>query len=276
MATRRIGESRLDHGAQFFTVRDERFQHAVDEWQRAGLVAPWYTEDGHTRYRATGGMNALAKHLANPFDIRTATKIESIENTTEGWHAVSESGEQFPAASLLLTAPAPQTISLLSACAAQLPESLLTALEAVDYDPCFALLITLDGPCGVPAPGYVRPASSPVEWLADNTQKGISAGPAALTIHATGAFSREFLEAPAEQVQTLLLDAARPWLGASHPTASQLHRWRYSKPVAGGGPVSLFTKTPVPLAIAGDAYAGGRVEGAFLSGLAAAQSLLNL
>jgi predicted NAD/FAD-dependent oxidoreductase len=55
MATRRIGESRLDHGAQFFTVRDARFREAANRWEQAGWVAPWFAEGRHVRYRAEAG-----------------------------------------------------------------------------------------------------------------------------------------------------------------------------------------------------------------------------
>jgi predicted NAD/FAD-dependent oxidoreductase len=273
MATRRMGESRLDHGAQFFTVRDERFRQKVLGWEREGLAAPWYSEGGHVRYRGVGGMNAVAKHLAESFDVRTEVKLEFVEAVGAGWRAVAESGAEFTADSLLMTAPAPQAMALLSRCS--VPDELTGALRAVDYDPCFALLLTLDGASQVPEPGYVRPESGPVEWIADNAMKGISEGPGAITVHARGDFSRQYRDAPKEEVAALLREAAAPWLGSA-VKESQLHRWLYSKPVAGGGAVSLFSAVPAPLAIAGDAYAGGRVEGAFVSGLAAARSLLAL
>ena len=273
MATRQIGESRLDHGAQFFTVRDARFREAADRWERAGWVAPWFRDGGHVRYRAVGGMNALAKHLAEPFDVRTGEKVVLVEPVGGTWRVVTEAGESFCADALLLTPPAPQSIALLAACADQLPCEIDSTLKSIDFDPCFALLVTLDGPGQVPPPGYIRPERGPVEWIADNTQKGVSTGAAALTVHARADFSRQYLEAPKEDVARLLLAAAGPWLG-NQISAWQLHRWRYSRPVdTCRQPMCLFSRQPACLAIAGDALGGSRLEGAFLSGLAAAERI---
>jgi hypothetical protein len=273
MATRRIGESRLDHGAQFFTVRDGRFREAVGRWERNGWVAPWFSEGGHVRYRAAGGMNALAKHLARSFDLRTEVKVKSVEPAEEGWRVTAESGQTLHAGALLLTPPAPQAIALLANCSSRLPSEISSALNAIAFDPCFALLVTIEGPSRVPPPGYIRPDHGPVEWIADNTQKGVSTGAAALTVHARPDFSLHNLEAPREQVANLLLEAARPWFGGQ-VTAWQLHRWRYSRPlVAGKEPDCLFSRQPACLAIAGDALGGSRLEGAFLSGLLAAERI---
>jgi renalase len=260
MATRRIGDSRFDHGAQFFTVRDARFQRAVDQWKEARLAAPWFEEGGHVRYRGVNGMNSIAKHLAAGLDVRTETRVRSVEPAGSGWHVLCESGENFGADSLLLTAPAPQAVALL-------PAEVRPALDEIQFDPCIALLVSLRGENPVPAPGYVRPEHGPIEWIADNAQKGICSGNGALTIHARADFSRKYFDAPAEEVARLLLDAARAtgdW---------QLHRWRYSKPAGWNGPPCWFSDSPAPLAMAGDAFAGGRVEGAFLSGVAAAEAL---
>lgn len=44
MATRRLGEHQefvFDHGAQYFTARDLRFQKAVTEWQDLGVAQEW-------------------------------------------------------------------------------------------------------------------------------------------------------------------------------------------------------------------------------------------
>ncbi len=272
MATRPLRESLLDYGAQFFTVRDIRFQEAVDQWESSDWVAPWFIDGGHARYKAVGGMNTLARHLAKPFDLRTETTVESVEPSGQGWRIITGAEEHFRADALLLTPPAPQSLALLTGCAHRLPSEITSALKSIEFDPCFSLLATVDGTSRVPAPGYVRPDQGPLEWIADNTQKGISMGEAALTIHARADFSGQFFDTPPDCVASLLLEAAEPWLGGE-VTARRLHRWKYSRPVSASGPMCLYSRQPAGIAFAGDAFGGARVEGAFLSGLAAAEKI---
>ncbi len=271
MATRRIGESRFDHGAQFFTVRDSRFQEAVDRWEARGWVKPWFTEGGHIRYRGIEGMAGIVQEMAQPFEVRTATKVERVEPGEKGWRIQTEAGEEFSAGTLLLTPPAPQSIALLSRCLDRLPTHIVAALNGIEFDPCLALLATLAGPSRVPAPGCVRPDGGPIAFIADNTQKGISERAAALTIHARADFTRSCFEM-GEAAAQLLLEAAEPWLG-SQVLAWQLHRWKYSQPIATCAEPFLYYPGPAALAVAGDAFGGPRIEGAFLSGMAAARQI---
>jgi len=73
----------------------------------------------------------------------------------------------------------------------------------------------------------------------------------------------------------LLLQAAEPWLGSA-PTAWQLHRWKYAQATISHPDTCLFTAQPAPLAFAGDGFGAPRIEGAFLSGLAAAERILGV
>ena len=164
-------------------------------------------------------------------------------------------------------------MALLSGCADRLPPGIVSIVNSIVYDPCFALLAAFGGPSRVPAPGCVKLDSGPIAFIADNTQKGISFGSAARTIHAQADFTRSYLEAPQDEVAQLLLDAAKPWLGSQLQTW-QLHRWRYSQPVATSAEPYFFTLEPAPLALAGDAFGGPRIEGAFLSGLAMAKRII--
>jgi predicted NAD/FAD-dependent oxidoreductase len=45
LATRRIGDARLDHGAQFFTVRTDEFARHVAAWEADGIVREHLTKN---------------------------------------------------------------------------------------------------------------------------------------------------------------------------------------------------------------------------------------
>ena len=142
--------------------------------------------------------------------------------------------------------------------------------------PCLALLVYLSGESLVPDPGGLWFPGEPIRWIADNQRKGISSGSnGALTIHAGPDFSRQNWDTPEQEVTEKLLAVAAPWLGTA-PVQTQLHRWRYSQPLSAYPERCLTLQSPAPLVFAGDAFGGPRVEGAALSGLAAAGALSEL
>jgi renalase len=270
MATRRIGSLRFDHGAQYFSAISPRFRAAVAEWERAGVAHEWFRLNGKARYRGAQGMSSIAKHMAAGLDVRTGVHVEQIGFEAGEWHVRAKDGGPFRAEALLLTAPVPQSLELLGPLAQGLPQT----VRAVRYFPCFALMLAIEDEAAVPAPGWARPASGPVSWVAGNHTKGISEGPGALTLHATPEFSRTHFDEAPEQVAARLMDAASPWFGGARPGEWQLHRWRYSLVSAPGPEPCVVLPAPGLCALAGDAFGAPRIEGAFLSGYAAAMALL--
>ncbi|NDD62976.1 MAG: FAD-dependent oxidoreductase [Acidobacteria bacterium] len=270
-----------DHGAQFFTVRSDKFQAEVDRWRAAGLVLEWAhgfadgtglpRADGHPRYAVRGGMNALARELAAPLGIRLQTRADAIA-WSAGWQIRLESGETLTASHLILTPPVEQSLALLDAGGTRLPDDARAALDQIDYDPCFALLVELEEPSRLPAPGAVQIQGEPIAWIGDNHRKGISPAAFTVTIHAGPEFTRTHWDSPHEVVATKLLAAADRWLG-SPVRRWQAHRWRYSQPRTPHAEACLLVESPAPLVFAGDAFGQPRLEGAFLSGLAAANAL---
>ena len=106
--------------------------------------------------------------------------------------------------------------------------------------------------------------------LEGNDFKGVEG--TAVTVHATAAFSREFWEADDETVAAALLAAAQ--LGSSAMAGgTQVQRWRYARPVTVHPERCLVTHTEPWLVFAGDAFGGAKVEGAVLSGRAAAERM---
>jgi len=174
---------------------------------------------------------------------------------------------------MILTPPMPQSLALLDEGGIVLAPEMRARLAAIEYERCLAVMAVLDGPSRIPPPGGLAPGDGPIAWLADNQLKGISAEPA-VTIHATHAFSLEHWDHDRQESGRALLDAAAPWLGAEI-RKFQVHGWRYSKPMRVDEELCVLVSQSPPLMLAGDAFAGPRVEGAALSGWAAAEAILS-
>ena len=276
VASRRIGRATFDHGAQFMTARDPRFAATIDEWRRIGVVEEWYRNpvqgtEGHPRWRGKPTMNAVAKHLACGLNVLLDKRIVLVRSGAAGWVAELENGETVCAGAVLLTPPVPQSLALLDAGLVDIPPKERASLESIEYDPCLAIMLVLDGPSNIPPPGFLSPRQGPVAWIADNQMKGISATPA-VTMHATAAFSREHWDRDQRESVRELLRAAETWLG-SGIIELQVHCWRYSKPIRTNENPCLVLRRSPPLVLAGDAFAGPRLEGAVMSGWAAADAL---
>ena len=286
MATRRIGSGTFDHGAQFFTVRSERFGRLVDEWLARDVVREWtrgfagvegkLNYDGHPRYRGSEGMTSVPKYLARGLDVRTGQAVVEVNAGERVWEVRTEFGTQETGTALLLTAPVPQSVALVGSGDFALPVEARRRLERISYDPCLALMALIDGSTGVPEPGGVQIKGEPLDWIGDNQRKGISEAPG-ITIHAGPRWSREHFEADEAEITASLLRATEIQLGFNlvpRVVETSLTRWRYSWVTRSHPePYLLASETP-PLLFAGDAFGGAKVEGAALSGLAAADQLL--
>jgi predicted NAD/FAD-dependent oxidoreductase len=68
----------------------------------------------------------------------------------------------------------------------------------------------------------------------------------------------------------MLIERAKPWLGRANIVESQVKRWRFATPATIWPDRCWHTER---LVLAGDAFGGPKVEGAALSGLAAAKVL---
>jgi renalase len=292
MATRRLGEAVCDHGAQFFTVRGRAFGGIVRQAEEAGTVAVWCAgfgraadhasavapaADGHPRWRGIRGMTDLPKQLASiavdlGVRIRTTAPVTAVGSASGGAQLAIDGGPPVTARAALLTAPVPQALTLLAAGAAPVAANAHRTLAAIDYDPCFALMLVLDRPGRVPPPGGIQFDTGPLSWLADNLQKGISPLPA-LTVHASGSFSRAHFDDPPAEVAATLLEMVRPWLGDATVVEHSLHRWKFAQPTTVVAEPMVAVSVRPPIVCCGDAFAGPKVEGAASSGLAAARWL---
>lgn len=273
LATRRIGEAVFDHGAQFFTVRDPKFQALVDGWLAAGVVRVWCQgfgaeQDGFPRYVGSAGMTSIAKHLATGLDVRTSSLVFSVLPAANGgWTTTLDTGEAFDSDAVILTAPIPQSFGFAFTGGVEFPEELRT----IDYDRTLGLLVALDGPPAIPSPGALQNPDGVFSFVGDNQAKGISPVPA-VTFHANPQWSAEHWDTPHDKAEELLRSAAGAYLGNASILASNFKRWRFATPQR-NWPDRFWSNDAGNMVVAGDAFAGPRVEGAALSGLAAAEAL---
>lgn len=279
LATRRIGGAVLDHGAQFFTVRGDDFRGQVDDWVARGLARVWChgfsgPGDGYPRYVGTAGMNSLAKDLAVGLDCRPGQLVFSLRRLEDGWDVVIDDGSVVSADALVLTPPVAQSWALL----AQSELDLADELFRREYHRTIGLLTVLDRPSAVPAPGGVQldptDDAAPFGFVGDNQAKGISPVPA-VTFHATQPWSLAHWDDDGETLRRELLRRAAPFLGDAEVLHAQVKKWRFAGPRE-PWPEPCWLDEETRVVLAGDLFAGPKVEGAFNSGVAAATALATL
>lgn len=272
----------FDHGAQYFTARDAAFRAAVVDWMSRGVVAEWAPRvvafDGADDPRAASelprfvgvpGMNALARDMASGLDVRTGVTVGALDRRADGWHLATAADESIgPFEAVLLTAPPPQTATLL---ASHPFASVVTAAEAA---PCWAVMTSWADAVPVDFDAAFVNAG-PLSWVARDGSKPGRPHPHAWVLHASPAWSIEHLEQTPDEVLPALLQAFEALVRSPLPALafSAAHRWRYASVPRPLTETHLWDGA-AGVGVAGDWCSGPRVEGAWLSGRALANAIL--
>lgn len=283
-ATRREGGFAFDHGAQYLTARSDAYRRQVRAWAHSGLLESWRPRLAVFGPRPPGagrapaerwvgvpGMNAVPGRLARGVDCRWQWRVRDIERADGAWRVAADDGRVLSARSLLLTAPPNQTAELLGA-----GHPLEPRISAVGMQPCWALMLGFESAPAVDFDAaFVNEGA--LSWIARNDVGPDRAGGAAWVAHARARWSLEHLEEQPERVADRLheeLAALVPGLDAD-VQLRVAHRWRFAmaeEPLSG----PILARDDERLVIAGDWCAGQRIEGAWISGVAAARRLESL
>lgn len=307
MATRQSAFGSFDHGVQYFTVRDARFERALATTPQ--VVRPWSANavrvlDEHGRvveaalparephWVAVPGMNALVRAWAQPLVdagvVHLQTRVWRIERDTpdagasarrpaaqrKRWQlrCAGDDGTEtlhggFDA--VLLALPSVQARELLEQ--SQVAPSLLEATAGVSVAPCWTLMLAFPQ---AQQPSTLGPQWNAalsthhrIAWLARESSKPQRDPIERWTVQAGAAWSREHLEDDPARVQAKLLKAFAEVTGI-HAEPQHAQVHRWR-----------YAKTDVPLGrshlwdarerigLGGDWCLGHRVEHAFVSGL---------
>jgi predicted NAD/FAD-dependent oxidoreductase len=285
MSTRRAGESlQFDHGAQYFTVRDPNFRNHVTSWLRDGVAARWQgriasVENGvikeekgdRERFVAKPGMSAICKHLATGIEIRLETEVDPPRRIVNQWRLTSDSEALGMFDTVIVSAPPAQSARLLEAA-----PKLADAAKSVKMEGCWALMLALTQPSSLEYSGaFVH--GSPISWIArDSDKPGRTQWPETWVVHASSDWTASHLELSGPQTQRLLLNEFWKATGLRPQPLrySSTHRWLYALPPEPLPKRCLFGEA-LQIGVCGDWCAGPRVEGAFLSGKAAAHAIMS-
>jgi renalase len=275
LGTMRVGGATFDAGAQFFTARSEVFRGQAEDWVDLDVAALWChgfgVDDGHPRYVGTAGMSGLAFDLARGLDVRTDHMVFTLRRLEDGWQVVLDDASTIECDAIVLTCPIPQVWALLAESDVEVPDELARS----PFHRIVALLVTLERPSRVPEPGAVQldpsVASATFGFVADNQRKGVSTVPA-VTLHTTWAWSEAHWRDDDDTVRRTLIDEAGEWFDDGDVAEATVRRWRFAAP-ATPWPEPCWADEERMLVVAGDLFDGPKVEGAFLSGRAAADLL---
>ncbi len=282
MSTRRNNDIQWDHGAQYFTARDPRFRAEVLGWTEAGAAAPWMVdiavigdvaahtqEAGLVRYVGTPCMNSPAKCLSESLTLNLQHTVMSVRKTDSGWLATTVEHGQIDNVfdAVILAIPAPQATPLLEL----LEHPFAVHTTGADMVGCWTLILSYKGRQNIGFDAaFVN--QGPLRWVArDSSKPERKSDHETWVLQASAGWSAQYIEAnPTDVVPALL--AAFKALGASDPDECIAHRWRYADtptPLNDG----FFWDNQAKLGVCGDWINGGKVEGAWLSGLYLAEAI---
>lgn len=288
LSTRRTDTWSADHGAQYFTARDPLFIEEVNRWIELGLVEEWqpklgvYKEGSWSesfskdhRFVGTPEMTAPTKYLAKQLSVDYETTICAMEKSNCCWTLSSlEHGplsKEFDV--VVLAIPSPQVETLLKNVTGDVSELLQSSSIAAKskMKSCWTMMVhfphqssfTFDA-------AFINQEA--IAWIARNSSKPKRVGLDYWTVHASPEWSDTHLELAKEDIGADLL-AYMEKLGFNTLDAQvTMHRWRY----ASGGlePMIKYHYSSVDgLGFCGDWLHGGRVEGAWLSGMKLANKI---
>jgi predicted NAD/FAD-dependent oxidoreductase len=281
MATRRVetphGMMQFDHGAQFFTVRDQRFALALKGWLASNTVAPWRATDAtqdpnETHFVGTPGMSALPRHLAQNLTVQVSTRISHITPAAAGHYLLhAEDGQTFgPFQGVIVATPAKQAAALLDPIAPAFAEQARHAQTA----PCWAGLFAFEAETSFPVDALRLKDHPVLAWAArDSSKPGRPAGLQAWVAHATPAWSKANIEASADETKQALELALVDLLGVPAPILGQAHRWRFAQVEKASAPNAPNWDAERHVGVCGDWRRGPRVEAAWLSGFTVAEEV---
>lgn len=300
LSTRVTDAWQCDHGAQYFTARDPRFEAEVQRWLAQDVARVWQPrlmmfdgtrftakmDDGrNTRYVGYPSNHTPAKWLAKTLHVVSESTVIGIHQQDKQWLVNAMEHGVYPDTfdEVVLAIPAPQAAKLLK----NASPALFSLYDTVAMRPCFALMLQFQHPISSQFDGlFVQ--TGLLSWVArDSVKPGrhiqAEATSEVWVLHATAEWSAAHVNADRDWIAQTMLSAFHHLLklDASNQTSDDvigapyqysLHRWLYAD-TASNITAGFHYDATDRIGICGDWMNGGKVQGAWLSGFHLAQTI---
>lgn len=254
IATRRINEQGVDHGAPYLKSHPIIFELLHQFNVHGGKIAePGICVDG--------GMTALPKKIAENLPINKDEKIVHISFIDKIWNCRSEKGNHYQSKKLVITAPLPQALELLSNSKIDFNQD----LKSISYTKGLLGLFTADE-------NLLIKKTLPDNVHSVLSMKSRQLNPSAWVLRTTEEFSEKCFERSDDenlaQIVTMFSECFEEKPVITH---SELKKWRYVVP--NNVLPHPYLEVQDALYLIGDGFLYPDVRGALLSAKGLAENL---
>lgn len=280
MSSRKTEWGYLDHGVQYFTVKNPLFQNfiaqnelIVKDW--TGKFARWQDEEltiikpENPRYVPILAMNNLCKKMATGLNVKLQTRIISLEKS-QTWTLIDENQQRYSDYDfVIVTAPPLQTIDLLAN-----HTTITELIKELKMFACYSLMLIPENKLdlGFDAIEFQHPI---LGWVAVNDSKPSRGEKGGIIIQSNFTWAEENLEETRDYVGEMLKKATEKTLNIrfNNNLYESVHLWRYAIPQQTNDQGYYLDKLN-NIGVCGDWCLNGKVESAFLSGYSLAEKII--
>lgn len=261
MATRRIGDSKFDHGAQYIRQTEDS-KKIIEFWKSQNLITNFYVDNTDrnksSTYGSQFGMNQLCKSFAANIGIHFNIKVSKIIKKNTNWQLEIEGSELFyNSLYLILTCPLPQALDILKVSELQFSNQLLQ----INYSKAVVFMVQFKSELQM-LENYIENADDKIFSICSQKAKGMTSYPD-FTFVMTESCSEEWFFKNDDELQKIFINLLNSKFQNTEINKIEIKKWKYSLPQKIWQ--NPFIEIESALYLAGDAFGGPSLNGSIKS-----------
>ena len=272
----------FNHGAQYFTARKTEFVKVVTELCKKKVVREIGTPvmrlskngeiiplENESRFVGYPCMEAIPREISKELPISYSSKVIGVTRKSDSWEVnVLRNNLESTVYSknLVLAVPVEQALELYGSSLVQ------EKVSEIKMEPCWALMLGFKNSVSFSCSALMMDEKNdqPVSWIMRTFPETEISGIAdKWCLHAGPKWSRKYEKMKKDMVIDILFQNFKTITGCQHFDFADAKFWRYASGGRGNN-FSFIHEESQKLTVCGDWANGGRIEGAWISGLDAA------